>query len=88
MIYSINVSNVSLIKIRINLFKFYINFLMFSQEEKKLFNLLKQNGKIFVEIGKNQEKFISKIGLSNGLLTIDYGRDLQGIIRIIVFTIK
>jgi hypothetical protein len=26
--------------------------------------------------------------LNNGLLTIDYGRDLQGIIRLIVFTIK
>ena len=54
----------------------------------KLFKLLKPNGKVFVEIGKNQEKCISKIGLNNGLLTIDYGRDLQGIIRIIVFTIK
>ena len=54
----------------------------------KLFKLLKPNGKIFVEIGKNQEKFISTIGLNNGLLTIDYGRDLQGIIRLIVFTIK
>ena len=44
--------------------------------------------KFFVEIGKNQEKFISTIGLNNNLLTTDYGRDLQGIIRIIVFTIK
>ena len=54
----------------------------------KLFKLLKPNGKVFVEIGKNQEKCISKIGLNNNLLKIDYGRDLKGIIRLIVFTIK
>ena len=54
----------------------------------KLLKLLNPNGKIFVEIGKNQEKFISTIGLNNGLLPIDYGRDLPGIVRLIVFKIK
>ena len=54
----------------------------------KLSKLLKLNGNIFVEIGQNQEKFVCKIGLENHLLPVDYGRDLSGIIRVIVFTIK
>ncbi len=55
---------------------------------KKLLKLLKPNGKIFVEIGQNQEKSITKIGLENDLLPIDYGSDLSRIIRVIVFTAK
>ena len=54
----------------------------------KLLKLLKLNGKIFVEIGQNQEKCVSKIGLENDLIPIEYGKDLSGIIRVIVFTIK
>ena len=55
---------------------------------RKLLKLLKLNGKIFVEIGQNQEKSVSKICLENDLLPIDYGRDLSGIVRVIVLTIK
>ena len=54
----------------------------------KLSKLLKLNGKIFVEIGQNQEESVCKIGLNNAFSPIDYGRDLSGIIRVIVFTIK
>ena len=55
---------------------------------RKLSKLLKLNGKIFVEIGQNQEKSVCKIALSNAFLPIDYGLDLSGILRVIVFTIK
>ena len=55
---------------------------------KKLLKILKLNGKIFVEIGQNQEKSVSMIGLENDLIPIDYGKDLSGIVRIIVFMIK
>ena len=54
----------------------------------KLLSLLNVNGKIFVEIGQHQEKFVSQIALDNNLFPIDYGRDLSGIIRVIVLTIK
>jgi release factor glutamine methyltransferase len=54
----------------------------------KLLSLLKVNGKIFVEIGQHQEKSVSQIALDNNLFPIDYGRDLSGIIRVIVLTIK
>ena len=54
----------------------------------KLSKLLKLNGKVFVEIGENQEKAVCKIALDNIFLPIDYGYDLSGIMRVIVFTIK
>jgi release factor glutamine methyltransferase len=54
----------------------------------KLLNLLNLNGKILVEIGQNQEESVSQIALDNDLLPIDYGKDLSGIIRVIVLTIK
>ncbi|MDC0531080.1 peptide chain release factor N(5)-glutamine methyltransferase [Alphaproteobacteria bacterium] len=54
----------------------------------KLLSLLNVNGKIFVEIGQHQEKSVSQIALDNNLFPIDYGRDLSGIIRVIVLTIK
>ncbi len=38
----------------------------------KLKNLLKPDGKIFVEIGKGQENIVSKIGLQNGLLSVGF----------------
>ena len=55
---------------------------------RKLSKLLKLNGKLFVEIGQNQEKSVCKIALDNAFLPIDYGLDLSGILRVIVFTIK
>ena len=51
-------------------------------------NLLKSDGKIFVEIGKGQENLVSKIGLQNGLLSVGYKKDLSNINRVIVFNIK
>ena len=54
----------------------------------KLRNILKKNGKIFFEIGKGQEEFISSIAMEYGLLPIQYKRDLSGINRVIVFIIK
>ena len=54
----------------------------------KLSKLLKLNGKLFVEIGQNQEKNVCKIAFNNAFLPIDYGLDLSGILRVIVFTIK
>ena len=54
----------------------------------RLKNLVKSDGKIFVEIGKGQENSVSEIALQHGLLSIDYKRDLSNIIRVIVFNIK
>jgi release factor glutamine methyltransferase len=54
----------------------------------KLSKLLKLNGKIFVEIGQNQKEAVCKIALENTLLPVDFGQDLSGITRVIVFTIK
>ena len=54
----------------------------------RLKNLVKSDGKIFVEIGSGQENSVSEIALQHGLLSIDYKRDLSNIIRVIVFNIK
>ena len=54
----------------------------------KLKNLVKSDGKIFVEIGREQENSVSEIALQHGILSIDYKRDLSNIIRVIVFNIK
>ena len=54
----------------------------------KLKNLVKSDGKIFVEIGKGQENLVSEIALQHGLLSIEYKKDLSDIIRVIIFTIK
>ena len=54
----------------------------------KLRNILKKNGKIFFEIGKGQEKFITSIAMEYGLLPIQYKKDLSGVNRVIVFIIK
>ena len=54
----------------------------------KIKNLLKSEGKIFVEIGKGQENLVSKLGFQHGLLPIEYKKDLSNIIRAIVFNIK
>ena len=54
----------------------------------KLKNLVKSDGKIFVEIGRGQENSVSEIALQHDILSIDYKRDLSNIIRVIVFNIK
>ena len=54
----------------------------------RLKNLVKSDGKIFVEIGRGQENSVSEIALQHGLHSIDYKRDLSNIIRVIVFNIK
>ena len=54
----------------------------------KLKNLVKSDGKIFVEIGRGQENSVSEIALQHGILSIDNKRDLSNIIRVIVFNIK
>ena len=54
----------------------------------KLKNLLKPDGKIFVEVGKGKENLVSKIGLQNGLLSVGYKKDLSNINRVIVFNVK
>ena len=51
-------------------------------------NLLKPNGKIFVEFGKGQENLVSEIGFQHGLLPIEYKKDLSNIFRVIIFNIK
>ena len=54
----------------------------------RLKNLVKSDGKIFVEIGRGQENSVSEIAVQHDLLSIDYKRDLSNIIRVIIFTIK
>ena len=54
----------------------------------KLSKLLKLNGKLFVEIGQDQEKAVCKIAFDNAFFPIDYGLDLSGILRVIVFNMK
>ena len=54
----------------------------------RLKNLIKSDGKIFVEIGKGQENSVLEIAFQHGLFSIDYKRDLSNIIRVIIFTIK
>ncbi|MDC3116292.1 peptide chain release factor N(5)-glutamine methyltransferase [Alphaproteobacteria bacterium] len=54
----------------------------------KFKNLLKPDGKIFVEIGNGQENLVSKIGLQNGLLPVECKKDLSNINRVVVFNIK
>lgn len=54
----------------------------------KLKFLLKTNGKLFFEIGKGQEDAVSEIASDNGLICINYNKDLSGIIRVLTFIIK
>ena len=54
----------------------------------KLRNLIKTDGKIFLEIGKGQENCVSKIGIEHGLKLIELQKDLSGVNRVIVFIIK
>ena len=54
----------------------------------KLRNLIKKNGKIFFEIGKGQENFVSSKAMENGLSPVEYKKDLSGVNRVIVLIIK
>ena len=54
----------------------------------KLINVIKTDGKIFLEIGKGQENCVSKIGIQHGLKPIELQKDLSGVNRVIVFIIK
>ncbi len=54
----------------------------------KLRNIIKKNGKIFFEIGKGQENFVSSEAMEHGLFPIEYKKDLSGVIRVIVFIFK
>ena len=51
----------------------------------RLKNLLKDKGKVFVEIGEGQQSSVSKIGIENNFLEIGYEKDLSGIVRVIIF---
>ena len=51
-------------------------------------NLLKPNGKIFVEFGKGQENLVAEIGFQHGLFPIEYKKDLSDITRVIIFNVK
>ena len=53
-----------------------------------LSNIVKSNGKIFLEIGKGQEDYVTKIAAKNGLFPKEYKKDLSGVIRVIIFAIK
>ena len=54
----------------------------------KLRNIIKSNGKIFVEIGKGQEKLVTSIAKDHGLLATEYVKDLSSITRVIMFLVK
>jgi len=51
-------------------------------------NIIKSNGKIFIEIGKGQENHVTKIALNYGLFPKEYKKDLSGVTRAIIFVIK
>ena len=54
----------------------------------KLKNIIKSNGKIFLEIGEGQENCVTKIAFEHGLFPKKYKKDLSGVIRSIMFVIK
>ena len=54
----------------------------------KLRNLIKKNGKVFFEIGKDQENFVSSKAIEHGLSPVEYKKDLLGVNRVIVLIIK
>ena len=54
----------------------------------KLKNIVKKNGKVFFEIGKGQENFISSKAKKHKLLPIEYKKDLSGVNRVLVFIVK
>ena len=54
----------------------------------KLRNIVKLHGKIFLEIGKGQENYVTKIAKKHGLFPKEYKKDLSGVTRVIIFIIK
>ncbi len=54
----------------------------------KLRNIVKLHGKIFLEIGKGQEIFVTSIAEENGLSLKGYKKDLSGATRVLMFIIK
>lgn len=48
-------------------------------------NFLNDFGKIFLEIGRGQEEFVSKIFVKNGFSHIDSTQDLSGVVRVLEF---
>ena len=54
----------------------------------KLTNIIKPNGKIFLEIGFGQESSVSTIAKGYGLFLEGYKKDLSGVIRVIILYVK
>ena len=54
----------------------------------KLTNIIKPNGKIFLEIGFGQESSVSTIAKGYGLSLKGYKKDLSGVIRVIILYVK
>ena len=54
----------------------------------KLRFITKKNGKIFLEIGKDQKGLVSSIALENGLIPTKYKKDISGVNRVITFIVK
>ena len=54
----------------------------------KLINIIKSNGKIFIEIGKGQQYHITSIATEHGLSLKEYRKDLSGVIRVIILNVK
>ena len=54
----------------------------------KLIKIIKSSGKIFLEIGKDQENCIIKIAAEHGLSLKEFKKDLSGVIRVLTFMIK
>ena len=51
-------------------------------------NIIKSNGKIFLEIGKGQENYVTKIAKKHGLFPKEYKKDLSEVTRAIIFVNK
>ena len=54
----------------------------------KLKKIINNSGKVFFEIGKDQQNFISSKALDHGLVPIELMKDLSGVNRVIVLIIK
>ena len=54
----------------------------------KLRKIIKNNGKVFLEIGKGQENFVSSKAKEHNFSCIEYKKDLSGVCRVLVFIVK
>ena len=54
----------------------------------KLINIIRSNGKIFIELGKSQQNHVTSIATDHGLSLIEYRKDLSGVTRVIILNIK